>query len=397
MPLITIKSADPIQDMNNSLPAHKSFSFRTEIQPDGNKKIFFAGHLGLQEVEDFEKNLKMDLSQADSAHTSLDLKDLEFVDSAGALALLELAESLKAQGGSCSLDNVPAKAQKILDLIDLEALKRQPILGAEKKGSFISEIGEGFLSFVRDVDSVVAFFGELIIDLVATCFNPRLVRWSDVILYMRRTGVEGLPIISLIALLLGLILAFMSSVQLQRFGANIYVASLLALAMVKELGPIMTAILVAGRSGSAFAAEIGTMKVNEEVDALIVMGMDPMYFLTLPKVIATLIVVPLLTIYADLIGIIGGLIVGVGLLDLTVFSYIQETKNILKVFDFVASFIKTLFFAFLISAIGCQRGFQVRGGAAAVGTATTSAVVAAIFLIIVVDSVFAVVLTYIPR
>ncbi len=233
--------------------------------------------------------------------------------------------------------------------------------------------------------------------LVATCFNPRLVRWSDVILYMRRVGVEGLPIISLIALLLGLILAFMSSVQLRQFGANIYVAELLAIAMVRELGPIMTAILVAGRSGSAFAAEIGTMKVNEEVDALTVMGMEPMFFLTLPKVIASMIVVPLLTIYADLLGIIGGLIVGVGLLDLTVYSYIQETKDSLMVFDFTSSFVKSLFFAFLIAAIGCQRGFQVRGGAAAVGTATTSAVVAAIFLIIVVDSIFSVVLTYYPR
>ena len=383
--------------MNNSLPAHRSFSLTTEIQPNGNRKLLLAGHLGLREVENFEKDLKIHLSQAGSTHTSLDLTELEFIDSAGALALLELAAGIKTQGGSFSLDNVPAKAQKILDLIDIESLKRQPLLGGGKKIGIISEIGEGFLAFVRDVDNVISFFGEVIIDLVATCFNPRLVRWSDVILYMKRAGVEGLPIISLIALLLGLILAFMSSVQLQRFGANIYVASLLALAMVKELGPIMTAILVAGRSGSAFAAEIGTMKVNEEVDALTVMGMDPMFFLTLPKVIASMIVVPLLTIYADLLGIIGGLIVGVGLLDLTVYSYIQETKNILKVFDFTTSFIKSVFFAFLISAIGCQRGFQVQGGAAAVGTATTSAVVAAIFLIIVVDSAFAVVLTYIPR
>jgi phospholipid/cholesterol/gamma-HCH transport system permease protein len=383
--------------MNKSLPADKSFSFKTEIQPNGDRKILLAGHLGLQMVEVFEKKIAADWPQAGSTHTSLDLRDLEFVDSAGALALLELADRIKAGGGSCSLENVPAKAQGILDLIDIEALKQRPLLGEGKKVDFISQIGDGFLSFVQDLNRVVSFMGEIIIDLLATCFNPRLVRWSDVILYMRRTGVEGLPIISLIALLLGLILAFMSSVQLQQFGANIYIARLLSLSMVRELGPIMTAILVAGRSGSAFAAEIGTMKVNEEVDALIVMGLDPMFFLTLPKVIAAIIVVPLLTIYADLLGIIGGLIVCVGLLDITVHSYIQEAKYILTVFDFTSSFIKTLFFAFLIAAIGCQRGFQVRGGAAAVGTATTSAVVAAIFLIIVVDSIFSIVLTYIPH
>jgi phospholipid/cholesterol/gamma-HCH transport system permease protein len=372
------------------------FSVRIEVQPDGKRIVFLAGHLGLQEVEKFEHELPADRFQRLPGHTSFDFSDLEFADSAGALAILKLTAQIKAQGGSCSLDNVPTKIQSILALIDIKALT-QPALVKGKKRDFISLVGEEFLALVEDMSRIISFLGEIIIDLAATCFNPRLVRWSDVILYMRRAGVEGLPIISLIALLLGLILAFMSSLQLQQFGANIYVASLLALAMVKELGPIMTAILVAGRSGSAFAAEIGTMKVNEEVDALTVMGLDPMVFLALPKVIAAMVVVPLLTIYADLLGIIGGLIVGVTLLDLTVFSYIQETKYILTVFDFTSSFIKSIVFAFLIAAIGCQRGFQVRGGAAAVGIATTSAVVASIFLIIVVDSVFAIVLTYIPR
>lgn len=373
------------------------FSLKTEALPNGERKIALAGHLGLQEVETFEKEVPADWSKTTTARTVIDLGGLEFLDSAGALAILELAEGIKVRGGACSLDNIPTKIQGILDLIDVKTLKQAPLIGDGKKIDFVSRVGNGFLEFIQDMNKVVSFTGEIIIDLVATCFNPRLVRWSDVIFYMRRVGVEGLPIISLIALLLGLILAFMSSLQLKQFGANIYVASLLAISMVRELGPIMTAILVAGRSGSAFAAEIGTMKVNEEVDALTVMGMEPMYFLALPKVIAAIVVVPLLTIYADLLGIVGGLIVGITMLDLTVFSYIQETKWILTVFDFTSSFVKSLVFAFVVSVIGCQRGFEVRGGAAAVGTATTSAVVAAIFLIIVVDSVFAVVLTYIPR
>jgi phospholipid/cholesterol/gamma-HCH transport system permease protein len=382
--------------MNNHLSAETSFNLKTEVQPNGDRKIFLTGHVGLQEVETFEKRLQADLPPTSPAHTSFDLSGLDFVDSAGALAVLELTHKIQAQGGSCSLDNVPAQVQSILNLIDIKALRQTPLIGG-KKIDFISLVGNGFLETMQDMNKVISFTGEIIIDLVATCFNPRLVRWSDVIFYMRRVGVEGLPIISLIALLLGLILAFMSSLQLKQFGANIYVASLLAISMVRELGPIMTAILVAGRSGSAFAAEIGTMKVNEEVDALTVMGMQPMYFLALPKVIASIAVVPLLTIYADLLGMIGGLIVGITMLDLTVYSYIQETKWILTVFDFTSSFVKSIVFAFVVSVIGCQRGFQVRGGAAAVGTATTSAVVAAIFLIIVVDSVFAIVLTYIPR
>jgi phospholipid/cholesterol/gamma-HCH transport system permease protein len=186
----------------------------------------------------------------------------------------------------------------------------------------------------------------------------------------------------------------MSSLQLKQFGANIYVASLLAIAIVKELGPIMTAILVAGRSGSAFAAEIGTMQVNEEVDALTTMGFNPVRFLAVPKVLAAMIVVPLLTIYADLFGILGGLIVGILGLDLTVYTYLKETQRSLTLLDMVTSLIKAGVFAMLIAGIGCQRGFEVRGGAEAVGSATTSAVVAAIFLIIVTDSAFALVFHY---
>jgi phospholipid/cholesterol/gamma-HCH transport system permease protein len=167
--------------------------------------------------------------------------------------------------------------------------------------------------------------------------------------------------------------------------------------MIKELGPLMTAILVAGRSGSAFAAEIGTMVVNEEVDALHTMGFDPISFLAVPKVLATVIVVPILTIYADLSGILGGMIIGVTSLDLTVTTYVTQSLKTIHVFDIVTSLIKAAVFAGLISAIGCQRGFQVRSGAQDVGKFTTSAVVAAIFLIVVADSIFAIMLYYMNK
>ena len=205
----------------------------------------------------------------------------------------------------------------------------------------------------------------------------------------------GFPLLRLISILIGLIMAFMSSLQLKQFGANIYVASLVAVALVKELGPIMTAILIAGRSGSAFAAEIGTMMVNEEVDALTTMGFDPNRFLVIPKVLASVVIVPILTVYADLLGILGGLIVGVTGLDLTFYSYVKQTMDSIKVFDIGSSLIKSLCFALLISGVVCHRGFQVRGGAEAVGEAATSAVVSAIFLIILCDSAFAIMLHYI--
>ncbi|MGB9293880.1 MAG: ABC transporter permease, partial [Desulfobaccales bacterium] len=245
-----------------------------------------------------------------------------------------------------------------------------------------------------DLVEVTVFLGALLISLMQALLHPRSVRWQDVAYYMKRAGADGLPIVGLLSFLLGLIIAFMSSLQLKQFGANIFVASLLAIGMVKELGPIMTAILVAGRSGSAFAAEIGTMKVNEEVDALVTMGFDPINFLALPKVLAAIIVVPILTVYADIFGIAGGLLVGVLGLDLTPYAYLKETQTSLALLDIILSLFKAGIFAVLIAGIGCQRGFQVRGGAAAVGSATTSAVVSALFLIIVTDSAFALAFQY---
>jgi len=207
---------------------------------------------------------------------------------------------------------------------------------------------------------------------------------------MEKTGVNALPIVGLISFLLGLVIAFMSSLQLQQFGANIYVASLVSVAMVSELGPIMTAIVVAGRSGSAFAAEIGTMKISEEIDALVTMGFDPTLFIVVPRIIASIIVVPLLTLFSDLFAIAGGLVVGVFMLDLTMNSYINQTLKTLTLFEVSWGLTKSVVFATLIAWIGCLRGFQTRGGADAVGNAATSAVVSSIFLIILFDSIFAV-------
>jgi len=212
---------------------------------------------------------------------------------------------------------------------------------------------------------------------------------------MKKVGVDGLPIVALISFLLGLIMAFMSALQLKQFGANIYVASLVAVAMVRELGPIITAIIVAGRSGSAFAAEIGTMRVNEEVDALITMGFNPIRFLAIPKLFASMFVFPILTGFSSVFAVIGGLIVGVLGLNLTIFTYVQQTMKAIDIFDIVSGLVKSIVFAAAIAAIGCQRGFKVRGGAEAVGNATTSSVVSAIFLIIVIDSTFAIILHYI--
>jgi phospholipid/cholesterol/gamma-HCH transport system permease protein len=377
------------------VPPQKPFEINSHGEIGREVTLSLSGRLEIVNLKAFLSEAKALLGGKEPKSVTVDLSKIEFLDSAGALGLMELEEETKAKSIPFEFVNVTEDAKKIMGLINRKALVVKPLISDQDSSGLIEQIGEASLDIYNDFVSIMTFLGDLLTALIHSISHPRSVRWEDVFFYMKRAGVEGLPIVGLINFLLGLIIAFMSSLQLKQFGANIYVASLVGVAMVSELGPIMTAIIVAGRSGSAFAAEIGTMKVNEEVDALVTMGFDPTRFLAIPKVLAAMLVVPVLTLYADFFGIAGGLVVGVLGLDLTVYTYIQETMKVITIASIVKSMIKSVVFAMLISGIGCQRGFQVRGGAEAVGSATTSAVVAAIFLVIVMDSAFAVLFTYI--
>jgi phospholipid/cholesterol/gamma-HCH transport system permease protein len=308
--------------------------------------------------------------------------------------LEELKRKINAGKGQFQLKNVNDEVEQTLSLFDFEALSHIAGISRIRPPDVFTRLGDATFRHAADLKYLISFVGSVILALLHVCLHPKSLRTEDTFLCMQKTGVDALPIVGLISFLLGLIMAFMSSVQLQQFGANIYVASLVSLAMTRELGPIMTAIIVAGRSGSAFAAEIGTMKISEEVDALFTMGFDPTRFLVIPKILASVAVVPLLTLFSNVFAILGGLIVGVFMLDLTANAYILQTIETLTLFDVFWGFLKSAVFALLIAWIGCLRGFQVRGGAASVGHATTSAVVSSIFLIILTDSVFAVLLRY---
>jgi phospholipid/cholesterol/gamma-HCH transport system permease protein len=356
--------------------------------------FFLGGRIALENLKSLNSEFRTRLQEMAPAKLIVDLAQVEYLDSAGALELLNLEQEARSRSITFQFAHLPDTARGIMALLDREDLATPPLIADRDEGHLVEELGDGARRFTTDLTQVTTFLGELLRAMTHAFLHPRSVRWDDVASYMKRAGLDGLPIVSLISFLLGLILAFMSSLQLKQFGANVYVAPLLAIAVVKELGPIMTAILVAGRSGSAFAAEIGTMKVNEEVDALTTMGFDPVAFLAVPKVLAAMVVVPLLTIYADICAIAGGLAVGVMGLDLTAYTYLKDTQASLTLMDIIPSLIKAGIFALLIAGIGCQRGFQVRGGAEAVGTATTSAVVAALFLIIVTDSAFALAFHY---
>lgn len=372
----------------------KTYAINVQGEKGGEVSLSLSGRIEVGNLRLFTSETEALMNQMTPRKLLVDLSKVGYLDSAGALGLLQLESRAKARSIPLQFDNVTEEAKRIMDLIDRKALTMKPLV-SEGKSNIIEQIGDGSLKIFNDVISIITFSGDLTTAVIYSFFHPRSIRWKDLLFYMKRAGMEGLPIVGLINFLLGLIIAFMSSLQLKQFGANIYVAQLVGVAMVTELGPIMTAIIVAGRSGSAFAAEIGTMKVNEEVDALVSMGFDPTRFLAIPKVLAAMLVVPVLTLYADFFGIAGGAVVGVLGLDLTLYTYVQETMKVISIADIVKSLIKSVVFAVLIAGIGCQRGFQVRGGAEAVGSATTSAVVAAIFLIIVTDSAFAILFTYI--
>ncbi len=324
----------------------------------------------------------------------IDVSGTTGFDDYGILVLLEIRRCAHRLGKTVSLVNVGEDVSRMLELTEFDRMVERSGIEKPSPPNALLRIGAFVIESVRNAGNVVSFLGNLILLFVYVLRHPASLRYDDTVLYMRTTGVDALPIVGLISFLLGLIMAFMSSLQLAQFGANVFVASLVALAMVSELGPIMTAIVVAGRSGSAYAAEIATMGISEEIDALKTMGFDPVLFLALPRMVASMLMIPILTLFSDIFAIAGGLLVGVTMLDLTPVTYMSQTLKSLRLFDVLWGMLKSGVFAFLISWVGCLRGFQARGGASAVGHAATSSVVTSIFLIILFDSIFAVVRSY---
>src|SRR4029077_19274296 len=251
----------------------------------------------------------------------------------------------------------------------------------------VGRIGHGLAQAVVEQ---ISFLGQVAVGFLNLARHPAAMRWRDFWTTFERAGVQALVVVGLISFLPGVIMAFQAAPPLRQFGVDIFVVNLVALAMVRELGPIMTAIVLAGRSGSAFAAEVGTMKVNEEINALTTMGLDPVRFLVAPRVLAGILVTPVLTIYSDLLGVGGGLFVMLGRGYPAVTLWRQLTAAV-GVNDVMAGIIKAFVFGGLVAGIGCLRGLQTKSGASAVGISTTRSVVTSIFFIVVVDAIFAVV------
>jgi phospholipid/cholesterol/gamma-HCH transport system permease protein len=262
------------------------------------------------------------------------------------------------------------------------------------RGGWLSRIGLGTARMARQLGGIVAFVGEAATAALAACVRPHRLRWRPVLHNIEIAGFRALPITGLLAFLMGVVIAYQGATQLERYGANIFVADLVGLAMLRELAPLLTAIIVAGRSGSAYAAQIGTMKVTEEIDALRTVGIAPFDLLVLPKLLALTIALPLLVVYADALAVVGGMIMAKTSLGVGYADFLDRFEQAIDLPDYLVGLGKAPVFAVIIAVVGCYQGFQVTGDAESVGRQTTVSVVQSIFLVIVADAAFSVAFSY---
>jgi phospholipid/cholesterol/gamma-HCH transport system permease protein len=355
----------------------------------GRSALRFSGELRFRECfASWQSVRRLAQATSSSRRVELDLSGVEHLDGAATALLLELRSDLAVGGVEPEIVGAEGPVLAMLELYGAHA-PRPSLLAAPARIGVFDQIGRETLATLGESKGL-DFVGDVVVAGVQALRRPFVVNWADVPMLMERAGADGLPIVLMINFLVGLVTAFQAAIQLKQFGANIFVADLVGLSITRELAPLMTAIIVAGRSGAAFSAELGTMRVSEEIDALRTLGLDPYHFLVFPRVIALVLVLPLLTILADLVGVAGGLLVAMLSLDLTTNAYLLEVQKAVNVWDISSGCLKTAFFGLNIALIACQRGLATRGGAEGVGRATTSAVVTSLFAIVVVDAIFTV-------
>ena len=321
---------------------------------------------------------------------NFETSDLVGWDSTLLTFLLKLQEICVQRQVEFDPTGLPQGVQRLLALATAVP-ERQDARREVVRESLLVRLGRVVLTAVESSHALLIFLGQVALAFVQFIRGRARFRGVDLALIVQECGAQALPIVSLISFLVGLILAFVGAVQLRPFGAQIYVANLVGLGMAREMGALMTGIIMAGRTGAAFAAQLGTMTVNQEVDALRTMGLNPMEFLVVPRMLALVLMVPLLCLYADLVGILGGAVVGVGMLNLGTVQYYQQTLYILQLRDFVLGLIKGAVFGILVALAGCLRGMQSGRSASAVGAAATSAVVTGIVWIIIFDALLTVI------
>jgi phospholipid/cholesterol/gamma-HCH transport system permease protein len=321
---------------------------------------------------------------------TFEARDLSSWDTSVLTFLVEVSELCRARAINIDRTGLPAGVRRLLELAEAVPEKK----GARKEEAralFFERVGNSVVGVGLSLTEMLRFLGEMTVTFFRLFGMKARFRTVDLLLLIQQSGAQALPIVTLISFLVGVILAFVGAVQLKQFGAQIYVADLVGIAMIREMGAMMTGIIMAGRTGAAFAAQLGTMKVTQELDAFTTMGFSPLEFLVLPRVLALILMMPLLCLYSDFLGVLGGATVGLGMLDLSWTVYIRQTANAITLTDVFGGVFKSSVYGILIALSGCLRGMQCGNSSSAVGDAATSAVVTGIVAIVVACGTFAVV------
>lgn len=366
------------------------FAAAREDPPGQLPVVRLSGRLGLAQAPALWDTLRaLALPAKVDAALVLDLTGVESADGGAVALVVRLERELAARGTTVEVRGAAGQVKDILQLYR-ERQACAPLHPAPDRESILGQLGATTLTLLGAIKDDLAFVGNILLAAIAAARRPSSVPWGDVTRVLERVGADGVPIVSLLLFLVGLIIAFQSAVQLDRFGATLYVADAVAVSITTELGPLMTAIIFAGRSGAAFAAELGTMRVSEEVDAIRTMGLCPYRFLVFPRLLALTLAAPLLTMLADVVAITGGLLVGILILDQTVIAYLTQTKHALSLWLVGQGLLKSTVFGWAVALIACCRGLGTGGGAEGVGRSTTSAVVTSLFALVLLDAVFTV-------
>lgn len=311
------------------------------------------------------------------------------LDTSGAWLLQKFIQRCQQAGLSVELTGFKSEHSALIDLVARQGIEGNQ-LQQKVCTNILERIGVTAVAGFFQVRNFLAFFGEMFIVAVGWLLNPTRIRWVPLLKAIQNTGYNALLIVGLLSFLIGIVLAYQVGLQLINYGANIFVVDLVGISLFREFAPLITAVILAGRTGSAYTAQIGTMKLNEEVDAILTLGLSPMELLVLPRVFALLIALPLLSVWADILGVLGGMFMSKGLLDVAYDDFLSRFVQVIDLKTFFLGLIKAPVFAVVIAGIGCFQGFQVRGSADSVGICTTKSVVQGIFMIIVVDAAFSV-------
>ncbi len=363
-----------------------------QVPKEGNLRLIIQGRLDVESTTPLWSQALKKLAETKPETLVVDANAIDYCDGTGIGLLLELRRTQQENNRRIQIEGLKPEFEQLMTLFDPGQISK-PLTEKFSIRRFIKRAGQlGFKTW-DDLRTQISFLGELAVKFLAAVLKPGSIRWTDTFLLAEKSGANAVGITCILGFLIGLILAFQSARGMEQYGAQIYVADLVALVLFRELGPLITAIIFAARSGSAYAAELGTMKVNEEIDAMTTMGLDPVKFLAVPRMIAGLFMMPLLTMFNLLSGLIGcGLVMlSLGFPPVTFLNRIQQATSL---GDFAGGMVKTLVFGMLVAGIGCLRGLQTGTGASAVGDSATKAVVSSIIAIVVIDGVFAVVYYY---